>query len=185
MLELHAPDVSIHTSFLAAMAEFVAEGRGAPDDHSMVGQEICWLRDNGWSGPGVFDLFVRRLRDQALPDAERPPGHVPATTLWWTDGSDYLGRIAIRHHLTPALHESYGHIGYDVRPTARRRGHATAMLAAALPIANRLGVASALITCDYDNLGSRTVIERNGGVLEDRRGDKLRFWVPTANRTGG
>jgi predicted acetyltransferase len=27
--------------------------------------------------------------------------------------------------------------------------------------------------------GSRTVIERNGGVLEDERGGKLRFWVPT------
>ncbi|MEN3361448.1 MAG: hypothetical protein V7637_5430 [Mycobacteriales bacterium] len=185
MPELRAPTVSVRASFLAAMAEFVAEGRGEPDDHSMVGKEISWLHDNGWSDPGAFDLFVRRLRDQALPDAQRPPDHVPATTLWWMDGSDYLGRIAIRHRLTPALREYYGHIGYDIRPTARRRGHATAMLAAALPIAGRLGVAPALITCQYDNLGSRVVIERNGGVLEDRRGDKLRFWVPTVNGAAG
>jgi len=38
----------------------------------------------------------------------------------------------------------------------------------------------ALVTRDHDNVASRRVIEANGGVFEDRRGDKLRFWVPTA-----
>ena len=72
-----------------------------------------------------------------------------------------------------------GHIGYDVRPSARRRGHATAMLRGALIVARGLGIESALVTCSVDNVGSRTVIERNGGVLEDERAGKLRFWVPT------
>ncbi len=180
MPELRPPTVAVRTSFMAAMAEFVAEGRGQPDDHSMVGTEINWLHDNGWSDPATFELFVRWLRAQEKA-APTPSDHVPATTLWWLDGTDYLGRIAIRHRLTPELHEYYGHIGYDVRPTARRRGHASAMLAAALPIANRLGVATALVTCDHGNVGSRAVIERNGGIFEDQRGDKLRFWVPTAD----
>lgn len=182
MPELRDPTAVVRTSFLAAMTEFAAEGRGEPDDNSMVGDEINWLREQGWSNPETFDAFVRQLCEQALPDAPRPANHVPATTLWWVDGVDYLGRIAIRHRLTPELHERYGHIGYDVRPTARRRGYATAMLAAALPIANRLGVDPALITCDEDNVGSRIVIERNGGVFEDQRHGKLRFWVPTAGR---
>jgi predicted acetyltransferase len=73
-----------------------------------------------------------------------------------------------------------GHIGYDVRPSARRRGHATEMLRQALRVANELGIDPALITCDVDNVGSRTVIERNGGVLEDERNGKLRFWAPTS-----
>ena len=34
--------------------------------------------------------------------------------------------------------------------------------------------------CDVDNVASRKVIEVNGGVLEDERGGKLRFWVPTS-----
>lgn len=38
----------------------------------------------------------------------------------------------------------------------------------------------ALLTCDADNVGSRRVIESDGGVLEDQREDKLRFWVPTS-----
>ena len=36
-----------------------------------------------------------------------------------------------------------------------------------------------LVTCDVDNVGSRRVIEANGGVLEDVRGAKRRYWIPT------
>jgi predicted acetyltransferase len=53
------------------------------------------------------------------------------------------------------------------------------MLAAALPVASRLGVDPALLTCDATNVASRKVIEAAGGVLEDQRGEKLRFWLPT------
>ena len=95
---------------------------------------------------------------------------MPATTYWWTDGDTYLGRINIRHRLNDYLREVGGHIGYDIRPTARRQGHATAMLAAALPRAAGLGIEKALITCDADNTASRKVIETNGGVFEDQRG---------------
>jgi predicted acetyltransferase len=72
-----------------------------------------------------------------------------------------------------------GHIGYLVRPSARRQGHATAMLAAVLPHARAPGIDSALVTCDVDNVASRKVIMANGGVLEDELDGKLRFWVPT------
>jgi predicted acetyltransferase len=46
------------------------------------------------------------------------------------------------------------------------------------PVAAGLGIDPALVTCDLDNIGSRKVIEANGGVLEDQRAGKLRFWVP-------
>jgi predicted acetyltransferase len=177
--ELSRPTVRVIRSFLAAMAEFREEGRGGPADHTMVGDEI---REFGrrWSVPNGFADYVDFLRSQALEESPRPDGYVPSTTLWWVDDEAYLGRIAIRHRLNPQLREVGGHIGYDVRPSARRRGHATAMLRDALPLARRLGIESALITCDVDNVASRKVIEGNGGVLEDQRGDKLRFWVPTS-----
>lgn len=73
-----------------------------------------------------------------------------------------------------------GHIGYVVRPSARRQGRAGARLGAALPIARDLGIDPALLTCDDTNAASRRVIESNGGVLEDQREDKLRFWLPTS-----
>ena len=46
----------------------------------------------------------------------------PAARPRRTEGLD------VRHRLTPALSEVGGHIGYAVRPSARRRGHATALL---------------------------------------------------------
>jgi predicted acetyltransferase len=179
MPELTAPTVRVHASFLAAVAEFQGEGRGQAGDASMVGREIN-LYAGRWQDPGVFDAYVRWLRNDAVEDAPRPAGYVPSTTLWWVSGDEYLGRISIRHRLTPQLRDYGGHIGYDIRPTARRRGHATAMLAAALPRAQALGINPVLITCDEDNVGSRKVIEANGGVLEDRRGIKRRYWVPSS-----
>lgn len=178
MPELVAPTTAVHASFLAAMAEFQQEGRGQPDDQTMIGDEIRTHRDK-WQHATVFAAYVTALRADALEQTPRRAGYVPCTTLWYVEGSDYLGRLAIRHRLTEWLHEYGGHIGYDVRPSARRQGHATAMLQAALPVAKRLGIDDVLITCDTDNVGSRKVIEANGGRFADERGGKLRFWVRT------
>ena len=160
------------------MDEFRAEGRGVADDHSVIGH---YLRDRheAWSRDDAFRAFVEEIRAQRLEETPRPPGFVPVTEHWWVEGDEFLGRVGIRHRLTPALLETGGHIGYDVRPSARRRGHATVMLREGLIVARRLGIERALVTCDIDNVGSRAVIERNGGVLEDERTGKLRFWVPT------
>jgi predicted acetyltransferase len=46
-------------------------------------------------------------------------------------------------------------------------------------VARELGIDRALLTCDVDNEASYRVILSAGGVLEDRRAGKLRFWVPT------
>jgi len=171
-LVLPTPDVQ--TSFLAAMDEFVAEGV-----HDS--QTAAWIEhsDPQWRSPAAFVQFTAAVVADRLEDTPRPERHVPCTTLWWVEGQEYLGRIAIRHRLNEFLAEVGGHIGYDVRPSARRRGHATAMLRAALPVAAGLGIDSALLTCDHDNLASQRVIEAAGGVFEDQRAHKLRFWVPT------
>jgi predicted acetyltransferase len=175
---LVTPTTAVHASFVEAMAEYAAEGRGSIADDTTVGRDLR-ERSAGWEDPAVFARYVEGVVADAMPDTPRPKGWVPATTLWWVEGEAYLARIAIRHELTPSLLEQGGHIGYDVRPSARRHGHATAMLRAALPVAHRLGISSALVTCDHDNIGSRKVIEACGGLFEDRRADKLRYWVPT------
>jgi predicted acetyltransferase len=179
MALLTEPTTRVHASFLAAMSEFMAEGRGGPDDDTMIGDELSRY-GRRWADPAVFEEYVGWLRAQAQEESPRPSGFVPCTTLWWVSEDEYLARIAIRHRLTPRLRDYGGHIGYDVRPSARRHGHATAMLAAALPVANALGIDPVLITCDEDNVGSRKVIEASGGTLEDQRGIKLRFWLPTS-----
>lgn len=177
MPQLIAPDARVHASYLAAMDEFRAEGRGGADDDTALG---VGLREYGsrWHDPEVFAEYARRTRVTHGPRSLLQYD-VECTTLWYVDGTTYLGRLAIRHRLTAYWLHLGGHIGYDIRPGARRRGHATAMLRAALPWAARLGVDPALITCDTDNTASRRVIEACGGVLEDEREGRLRFWAPT------
>jgi predicted acetyltransferase len=163
-----SPHPRYRQSVLAALQEMLGAG-----EETNTAQDLA--------DPVAFAAFTQRLNDLSLPETPRPEGIVPATTLWWVDGSEWLGRLSIRHELTDLLRELGGHIGYVVRPSARRQGHASAMLAAALPIARDIGVDPALLTCDATNIGSRRVIESNGGVFEDQREDKLRFWVPTSS----
>ena len=178
MPALHLPGPAVHRSFLAAMGEFRAEGRGGPRDDSMLGMELAaW--GGRWGTAEGFAAYVAELRAQAEEATPRPPGWVPCTTWWWVEGPEFIGRIALRHRLTGALRAAGGHIGYDVRPSARRRGHATAMLAAVLPLARAAGIEAALVTCDVANVGSRRVIEANGGALDGEVAGRLRYWVPT------
>ena len=179
MAELTRPHPRFRGSFLAAMAEFVDEGRAGDD--SMVGTDLAKFGSR-WTSEEGFAAYV----EETLAESERPrrPGFVCQTTWWWTEGTAYLGRISLRHELTEHLREVGGHIGYDVRRSRRREGHATRMLAAVLPEAARRGLDQVLVTCDVDNIASLKTIEANGGELEDQRGVKLRFWLPTSSARG-
>ncbi|MEO6501930.1 MAG: GNAT family N-acetyltransferase [Jatrophihabitantaceae bacterium] len=178
MPELVQPSAELAPSFRSAMADFAAEGRGGPLDDSALGRQLTGFATH-WHTPQGFERFLATLRREGDTSVPPPPDWVHTSTYWWAEGLEFLGVIRIRHELTPRLIESGGHIGYDIAPSARRRGHGTAMLRAALPIAAGLGIDKALITCDADNLGSRKVILANGGVLEDERAGTLRFWAPT------
>ncbi len=117
-------------------------------------------------------------------------GHVPADFLVGEAGTtsthvdpEIVGRVSIRHTLTPMLLELGGHVGYAVRPEFRGRGYATAMLRLAVERLADLGVDEVLVTCDEDNIGSIRVIERCGGILDDVRHvadgvpAKRRYWI--------
>jgi predicted acetyltransferase len=167
------PAMTMHDSFVAAVREFQAQD-AAPPGH------VRGLAADDIEDPRQFAEYVDQLCAEPLEETSRPPGYVPQTTLWWcASHTEFLGRLSIRHSLTPALEYQGGHIGYDVRPSARRKGHATAMLKAALPVARMLDIERALITCDADNVASRKVIEKNGGEFIDQTDGISRFWVPT------
>ena len=179
MPALVRPTVEVRGSFLAAMAEHVAAG----DVPGYVNPETPFaeLREHRdrWHTPEGFAGFVAWALSLADAGTPMPPGLVPSLELWWVDGVEYLGRVSIRTPLTDALREDGGNIGYDVRPTARGRGHATAMLAAALPVAHGLGIDPALVTVAEGNAASLAVVRRNGGEVFERSGSTLKFWVPT------
>ncbi|HLL72624.1 MAG TPA: GNAT family N-acetyltransferase [Pyrinomonadaceae bacterium] len=110
-------------------------------------------------------------------------GTSPTAHFFSSTREKWSGTARLRHQLTPALEHEGGHIGYDIRPSARRRGFGTLILALTLERARILGLARALLTCDTDNTASARIIERNGGALAARvvsnRTGKLisQYWI--------
>ncbi|MGW4164471.1 GNAT family N-acetyltransferase [Streptomyces sp. NPDC004788] len=174
MPELITPTARLHTSWLEAHAEW------APGENQ-DGAGLWLAPDADLTDPGAFADWVALLRAQA--DRSRPlaDGRVHATNWWIVEDDTYLGAIDLRHELNDFLLKAGGHIGYSVRPSARRRGLATWALAAVLVEARALGIDRTLLTCDDTNIASARTIERNGGVLEDVRetevGLKRRYWI--------
>lgn len=112
-----------------------------------------------------FVEFVQMVEDQRHGRA-LDAGWVESTWLIADVDGAVVGRSSIRFELNDSLLVEGGHIGYAVRPHHRGRGHATEILRQSLVVARAGGVERALMTCGDDNLGSRQVIEANGGVLE-------------------
>ncbi len=100
---------------------------------------------------------------------ETEDGRVPDTTLFCLDKDRniFVGAVNIRHYLNDDLLQYGGHIGDGIRPSERRKGYATAMIALALQECKRLGIDRVLMCCDKENIGSAKSILRNGGVLEN------------------
>jgi predicted acetyltransferase len=162
------PTVRCRASFVSALVEFHAN------------DELLELDESLLIDRPVFDVYVNALHDAARPETPRPGGMVPYTMFWYADRADFVGMLRIRHHLTDELRTTGGHIGYRVRPSMRNAGHATRMLALALPFAHALGIDPLLLACDESNIASRKVIEKNGGRPATPFGSRLRYWVPTS-----
>lgn len=172
MPELIAPTTRLRYSWLEARDDW---GRGVHQDGAGLrpGDDV--------DTPGGFEAWVQRLNEDSDTSIPTKEGWVHATNWWVVEGDTYLGAIQLRHTLNDFLREAGGHIGYGIRPSARRRGYATWALGAVLPEARALGLDRVLLTCDPDNTGSARTIERHGGVLEDVRdtevGRKRRYWI--------
>jgi predicted acetyltransferase len=153
-------------AFLAAHRAMVAEG---------FAFALSWDDDSEW-------LEYLELLDRQHRAIDIPPDRVAATFLVADVGGTIVGRTSIRHTLNDFLANEGGHIGYGVLRAHRQRGYATEILRQSLIIARAEGVDRVLVTCDDDNVGSATVIERCGGVL-DSKGEASdgtpirRYWI--------
>lgn len=108
---------------------------------------------------------------------------VPDSTFFCLDCDRdiMVGAVNIRHKLNENLLRSGGHIGDGVRPSERRKGIATRMIALALEECRKLRIDKVLMVCNKDNVGSAKSIIKNGGILENEiisGGEYLqRYWI--------
>lgn len=172
MPELVAPTVRLHTAWLQARDDW---GPGVHEDGFGL------LPADEVDSPTGFATWVARLTDEA--DPAKPPvaGRVRCTYRWIVEDGQVLGGIALRHELNDFLLRVAGHVGYGIRPSARRRGLATWALGRMLEEARLLGLDRVLVVCAADNIASARTIEHHGGVLEDIRetefGAARRYWI--------
>jgi predicted acetyltransferase len=155
------PDVRYMASFVAAMREGYSRDNLRPETAETI--------DAIAAEPAAF---VRQLLNPpttiVLPDGSLGQ-RVPETHFWAVDGDEFLGSISVRHALNAVLEQWGGHIGYGVRPSARGRGLATGMLAQVLDWCRaNLALDRVMLTVAEDNPASQRVVEKNGGVLQDR-----------------
>jgi predicted acetyltransferase len=160
MPSLLAPTARLHTAFLQAHHEW---GPGLHEDGFGL-----TLDDDVETAAG-FANWVSRLTRAEDPSA----GRTPATFRWIVEDDTVLGGIALRH----TLDEKLGHIGYGVRPSARRRGLGTWALTEMLGEARARGLDRVLLICASDNIASARTIERCGGVREPGPGPTQRYWI--------
>lgn len=159
------PHHAYKASFIAAEREFEAEGR-RPDWNFDVLEED-------------FDEYIQTLLAR---ETDPLPGFVPETIFWLVDGPLFIGKLGLRHYLNESLMRFGGHIGYEIRPSERKKGYGRLICRLGLAEARRIGIRRALITCDDDNIGSYKIIESNGGQLFDKVDNKRhtltrRYWV--------
>ena len=173
--KLVLPSKEYKESFLEALAEQKG-GEHRTHPNRLEGEKYERFEND-------FEGFLAYKKDERE-GKNLPEGWVPQTSYWLVDGDKFIGRVDVRHVLNEHLMNMGGHIGYSIRPSERHKGYGTLALKLALPKAHELGIEKALLTCNTDNIGSRKIIEKNGGILENEKiGEdgniKLRFWVPT------
>lgn len=169
MTTLTRPSLDLYDSWAGCVTEF---------ELGHIPAAAMWLLDRE---PEVSREYcaalVKAVETVADTSQSSPDGLVHADSYWVTEDQVVIGFLQLRHTLNDYLLEEGGHIGYSIRPTYRRRGHATRALGLALDRARELGLHRVLVTCDDDNLTSAKTIESQGGVLEDVRADKRRYWI--------
>jgi predicted acetyltransferase len=159
--QLIPPTTSLHNAWLQAHAEW---GPGLHEDGFGLAPTDEVTSPDGFAG------WVKRIGSEA------------ATYRWMVEGDQVLGGIALRHEDTDYVRWA-GHIGFGVRPSARKRGLAAWALAEMLTEAATLGMDRVLVVCAVPNIASASTIERVGGefeaIGETRFGPVRRYWIPT------
>lgn len=120
-----------------------------------------WFLDKPFENLEDFAGFIQMLDN--CENANLDKNYSSTSSYFVIDENDKLiGAASLRHYLTVEGYNTWGHIGYGVRPSERRKGYAAQMLKIMLDEAKTMKMHKVLISCHTSNIGSVKVIESQG-----------------------
>jgi predicted acetyltransferase len=161
MIRIERANIIYRDSFIRAVKEVQDFDEASESTDWYKKLDVRYLENN-------FHEYIVSVLDKEK-GINLKDGRVPSTMFWIIDeNNDFVGRVSLRHYLNESLEKCGGHIGYDIIPSQRKKGYAFQALKFCLREAKRMGINTVLVTCDDDNIGSRKVIEKNGGTFIDK-----------------
>jgi predicted acetyltransferase len=156
MLEIKKPDYILANSYLEMCKDYIENY----DD------EYCY---------STIEEVIKKIRsDIDYEDGNIPKNRLQSFSFWFFDNEELIGTSRLRPKLNERFKNIGGNIGYDVKPSKRRKGYGQKILELTVQEAKRIQLKELLITCDDENIGSYRVIEKNGGKIINLVVDEVR-----------
>lgn len=147
--------------------EYYNEYKDMMDEWNMEGSRITpWPLHLKYHTEEYFEEMLARVEE--VERGENLDGYAASTTYWLyeDENNKILGASNLRHYLTERGLKYWGHIGYGIRPSERRKGYATELLILTLNEAMKKGINKVLLGAYTGNIGSWKVMEKCGGILD-------------------
>lgn len=153
-------------------------------------KELEYLRklpenENGFRNPSKEEDLInletfRKWLEQKINESEGtnlPEGYVPQTIYWIMLEDKIVGIGKVRHYLNDILLKHGGNIGYGILKEYWGKGIGTKALELLLKKSSKYDQEEVLLTSNEDNIASRRVIEKNGGVLRKIEEESCYYWI--------
>ena len=159
------------------------------DEWNMEGSRIApWPLNLKYHTEEYFEEMLNRI--QEVENGKNLGEYASSTTYWLYDEEKdkLLGESNLRHYLTEEGYKLWGHIGYGIRPSERKKGYATEILKLTLKEAKKYNIKRVLLGAYTGNIGSWKVMEKCGGkfkniVIEEETGLPVKkYWISLKKR---
>ena len=118
-----------------------------------------WPLHLEYSTEDAFDEMLNRIDE--VDKGINLDGYASSTTYWLYDeeNNKLIGASNLRHFLTEDGERYWGHIGYGIRPTERKKGLGTLLLKLTIEKAKDRGLNKIYLGANKDNIGSWKIME--------------------------
>lgn len=147
-------------------------------------KELCnELHENGNSFNNFSAFYTTDADEYVLWSEKKRKDYrvdsIPESIFWLLDNEEVIGIGILRHYINSTLENYGGHISYIVRPARQGLGWGAVLLQLLINEAGKIGIKSALITCDSKNTSAVKLIKKAGGDFIGMAAKVRRFLVDT------